>query len=120
MATISTGTETLTPDLVLGWDTARTSKTVQHDVIDNPEPVVVLRSPRTRSGTLSLFFVSLADALTAVDLHSGFNLFTFDGAPQEPGLTLTYVVTDPGVRLSSEGDEHTRWRVEIGYREVAL
>lgn len=70
MTTLTNGTATITPALVLGWETHRTSRTVLHDVLSRSDPEVVLRPSATRAGTLRLFFLTPEEAHECEQMHA--------------------------------------------------
>lgn len=113
--TISDGTTTLTPLLVLDYTTFRAGRSVVHDVLGSGNPDVTLRPMASRSGVLNLFVLTAADAQALETLHM-------------TGLPMTYVdpanygsmqyVVDGSVTVTYLA-ETNRWTVAVGYREVA-
>jgi hypothetical protein len=116
MATINDGTTTYTPDLVLGWDAAPDSRTVEHPIIGESS-VFTLRSAGPASGTLSLFFNSLTTAQAVQAAHRAIAVWSLNLAPQA-AIALTYV-TAPGGRVGLEAanESGTRWVVRVDFRE---
>lgn len=106
-----------TPDLVLGWDSSRQSRTVVHDVLGRPDPDVTLRPASTRTGTLRLFFLDLATAVACEEAHAAATIWTLSTADVLPA-TMRYVV-DGQIRLTSDGPAHARWVLEAPFREIA-
>lgn len=117
MATITDGVTTLTPDLVLGWESTREARTRVHAILSREDPDVTLRPAATRSGLLRLFFTEWADAYAADQAHGGATVWTLDATTEQAGLTLTYVVSGP-TSLRDEGTDRRRWLVEVAYQEV--
>lgn len=78
MSTISDGTTTWTPSLVLGWESTRASRTVAHTVIGRADPVVIQRPAALRSGTLSILLDDITDALALEAAHAEPATFTLD------------------------------------------
>lgn len=117
MATITDGTVTITPDLVLGWDSTRDARTQVHPVLGRPDPEVTLRPAGTRTGTLVLFFTDLADAQAAEDAHATPGVWSMDNTTEGAPSLAAYVVSGP-ITLRAEGPNLDRWLVEVAYQEV--
>lgn len=118
MSTISNGTTTLTPTLVLGFQSRRESRNVLIEPIDSPEPYVSLAAARTRTGTLSYLFDDEADSLACEQMHSAPGVFTlFDD--DVTSVNMSYVVLERG-QITRTLDDETRdaWTVTVDYREV--
>jgi hypothetical protein len=122
MSTITDGTTTITPELVLSVAATQQGGTVFHDIIgdvQSPDPVIVatVRPARPRAGTLELFFLDAESAEACRALHESPSLFTFDDTDQ-PTRSMTYGVTS----ISPALDDQTRmrWIVTVGYQEVIL
>ena len=112
--TISNGTTALTPVLVLDYATARSGRSVVHDVLGSGSPDVTLRPMASRSGVLNLFVLTAADAQAMEALH-------LTGAPMtytDPdGFGSMRYVVDGSVSVTYLA-ETNRWTVAVGYREV--
>lgn len=120
MATLTRDAVTITPELVLGWQQGRAGRSVVHQILSRPDPDVTLRPSAVATGTLSLFFTSLTDAQQALTEHADTpGVWTFDGSPEEPALTLTYVLSPDGTAsMRADGTQLTRWVVEVPYQVV--
>jgi hypothetical protein len=116
MTTITNGTITITPDLVLGWDSAREARTVMHPVLARPDPDVTLRPSAVRTGRLQLWFTDQGDAVAAELAHAAATVWSLDAGPDAPDLP-GYVVSGP-VTLHADGPDLNRWLVEVEYTEV--
>lgn len=114
MYTISDGTTTLVPTLVLDYSTARASRSIVHDTLGSSSPDVTLRPPSTRDGVLHIFCLTRADAQALEALHLTALPMTFTDPEAPP---MTYVIT--GTLIVTYLVDVNRWRVDISYREVA-
>lgn len=117
MATISDGTTSIHPALVLGYESTRTSRNRMHRILGGGI-AVSLGAADLRAGTLELFFPLEADAAAAEALHSAASSFTLT-EPDRTTVEMAYVLAEDG-ELSRELDEDTRdhWVVSIEYQEV--
>lgn len=112
MATLDNGLVTLTPDLVLTWNAARTTGTVVHAIIGRPNPDIVLRDTLERGGTLELFFLTEADAQEAQDELSVPGVWVLDSP------ALRFVAAGGNVTLEYVGENLNRYVVRSSYQEV--
>ena len=117
MTTLSNGPTVITPHLVLGWDSARESRTHVHPVLGRPDPEVTVRPAALRAGTLRLFFLTYAEAAAAEAAHAEAGVWDLDATPDTPGLVGRYVVAGP-LALRTDGEAHARWLLEVGFQEV--
>lgn len=115
--TLSNGTTTLTPPLVLGYDAARRPSTVVHEPIASAAPVVTLGPVRLRRGTLEVFALTHADAAAVVALHTPPGVLTLTDT-HAPGLGMRYVVADGDVTVQPVGSDLRRWSVRVPFVEV--
>lgn len=116
MTTLSDGTTSLVPMLVLGYTTTREPRTVVHAVIGRPDPDVTLRPAALRNGTLRILCADVAAAQAMVDLHAQGLPLTLS-EDDLPSLDMAYVVDGP-ITSSLDDETRVRWVVEVGYREV--
>lgn len=116
MTTITDGSTTLTPLLVLGWQATREARTRVHQLIGRPDPDVTLRPSAARTGQLRILCASEADATAMEALHAaGFVLTLADDDVAAVGMA--YVVSGAlGVEL--DPGTLTRWVVTADYTEV--
>lgn len=117
METITDGTTTITPELVLGYETAQEGRTIVHDILGRPDPDVSLAPTTTRAGTLELFFATADDAEQARVMHTQAAVFTYT-ATDNPTTSMRYVVAGGGLRVSLDDRTRRRWTVSVAYREV--
>jgi len=114
-ATITGSGDTIQPDLVMDYSTARDSRNVYHDVVGKPEQDVSLEVDGKRYGTLKLFFSSRSDA---VDAFAALAL----GLPYE---FADSEIPQVGMRFARDGrmvleltDDRRHWIVDMEYREI--
>lgn len=105
----------ITPDLVLGYETARSSRNIVHQIIGGGIAVSVI-APNPRSGVLSLFFSSETSAFAALNQHATETTFSLVSTDRTP-INMTYVV-DGDVSLALEDGTRNLWIVDVGYQEV--
>ncbi|WP_053203792.1 hypothetical protein [Jiangella muralis] len=116
MTTISDGTTTLTPLLVLGWSPTREARTRVHQLIGRPDPDVTLRPHALRTGTLRILCADEAAAAAMEQLHARGVVLTL----ADDDLTTVagaYVVSGT---ITTELDTQTltRWVVTADFTEV--
>lgn len=114
-ASITDGTTTIHPDLVLGYRSTRQAGSTVHEILDG-SIAVSLRQAGLRAGKLALFFVTETDAAAAEQLHTVAARFTLT-EPDRTTIGMQYAVVG---EISRELDKDTRdrWVVEIGFQEV--
>jgi len=117
LITAETSLNTTTPALVLGYQTARTSRNIIHDLLSG-EVGVALVAPRPRSGTLELLYPVEADAFTALNLHAEETVFTLTDTDRA-SVAMSYVV-DGDITIELDDETRDHWVVSVGYQEVAL
>lgn len=113
MYTVTDGTTSLSPTLVLDYSTVRPARSLVHEVLGSPSPDITLRPMGTREGVLSLFCLTRADATAIELLHTEPRPLTFidpDAAPMRYVVHGTVTVT-----YLADAD---RWRVDASFREV--
>jgi hypothetical protein len=116
--TITKGATTVVALFVLGWNTPRTARTVEHDVIGKPIPDFTLRPSGPRGGTLTYFFDQLTAAQACETLHADAPAQVTVADPGIPAGVLTYVVTGD-VTLSAADEAGAVWTVAVGFRAAA-
>lgn len=116
MTTISDGTTTLTPMLVLGWTPTREARTVVHRLIGRPDPDVTLRPHALRSGQLRILCEDETAATAMESLHASGVVLTLEDADVS-AVAMAYVVSGMlGIEL--DPGTLTRWVVTADYTEV--
>jgi hypothetical protein len=108
---------TVTPDLVLDYAYTRTARTIVHDVLDRSDPDVTLRPVSLRQGTLALFAATVELATALDELHRTPGVLILDATPDEPLASMAYVAT--GQITQTWDATYDKWRLDVGYREVA-
>lgn len=107
---------TTEPQMILGYQAARTSNNVVHTLIGGGIAVTLVPT-LPRSGMLELFYASEADAWAALSLHSAADSFTLTDTDVAV-VDMLYVLApgDSGIAL----DDQTRaqWVVSIPYQEI--
>lgn len=120
MTTITKGAATVTPTLVLGYESRRPSRTIGHDIIGKQDRDYSLAPAARRRGTLHLFFAERVDAWTCYDLHAQAGPFAFT-EPEQPDASMVYVIAENGeVEIELEPEGLRRWFVRVPYEEVDL
>lgn len=115
--TITDGTTSVTPVLVVAYEHSRSPRTIVHEVIGRPDPDVTLRAATSRSGALRAVLTD-PDDVTALDAMLARPTVLSVSSTDEPRLNgLTFVVADREVLVRLEGQ--ATWVVEWPYREVA-
>jgi len=117
MTTISDGTTTITPELVVGYEATRDARTVVHQVIGRADPDVSLAADGLRTGSLELLFLTEAAASAGLALHTHPARFTLT----EAGMTIptmTYVRYG-ALRIRLDPQTQELWLLSVGFREVA-
>lgn len=115
--TVQDGTAaSTTPDLVLGYETARSTRTIVHDTLDGGIAVSLI-APRPRAGTLRLFYKDQADAFAALELHARLSTFALVST-ERPLINMVYTVAGSDARLQLDPQTRGRWTVDVPYQEV--
>lgn len=114
--TITTTEHTITPVLVLGYESEREPGNIIHPILGRANPDVTLRPAGLRTGELQLFFPDETEAAAAEDALAAAGvceLTTSDRA----SVNMTFVVEG---RLARALDPETRdhWTVTVGFQEV--
>lgn len=113
--TRSSDTATLTPDLVLTeWADENEPQTIVHRILGRQDVVVTLRPALDATGTMRLFFLTLAAAREAQAFHRAAATFTTDGSDER--LPAEYVPRR--IRKAQQPDNSKRWIVEIEFQEL--
>ena len=118
MATLITADAgSITPHLVLGYQSVRTTGNVLHPIIGRSDVDVTFKAAGLRTGTLRLLVLTLAEALAAEALHASIGILRLSDTDL-PALNMRYV---PSGTITIALDEETRalWTVEIEFQEVA-
>lgn len=115
--TITRGGTTITPQLILGWESQRESQNVVHRVVNNPSGYVSLDSDGPSSGTLPLFFATRAAAFSAYNFLAGEGVYTLTDTDR-PDTNMTFV--RDGQMSIRQDDSRAVWYLDVGFRQVIL
>lgn len=105
-------------DLVTGYSADRRSGNVLHEVIDRPDPAVTLGPLRWRDGLLEVWCADYATARVVEGVHDRGQVLMLR-QPTYPGMDMYYVVSGSVTTTPLTIEHRPRWRVAIGYTEVA-
>lgn len=115
MTTITQGGTTLTPTLVLGYESERESGNIVHPIIGTGIPDITFGPASLRTGTLTIFCLDHAAALAVEALHLVAGYFVLADVDL-PGINMKYV---PAGKIAVKLDDaRKRWTVEIDFQEV--
>lgn len=132
---------TIVPTLVIGYEAARASRNIVHDILGSETPDVTYRPAKARSGRMRLLFATAvtsgydwidgyyveviagsdpeADSLAAVNVlatYAGPMQFTAAGRDT---LAMTFVVGEGDITRTLDATTRRTWVVEFDYQEVA-
>lgn len=116
--TISDGTTTITPELVLGYQANQETRNVLHTILGNATPDVTLRPANLRTGTLEMLFLTAEDANVAREMHTYPIVLTFSST-EIPYADMQYV---PAGTVSTVLEDETRslWTFSVDFQEVIV
>lgn len=117
-ATITSGTTTVVPLFVAGYQSSRTGQSVFNKVLGRSYPDVALVPASPRRGTLRCVFASEADASACERLHALAAVFTF-ADPDVPTSTMAYVL-DGSLTRQLDPETLELWVISIDYQEVIV
>lgn len=115
MTTISDGTTTITPILISGYESSRTSRNVVHPILGTNVPAVSLRAAGLRTGTLTALVANRAAAVALETVLAKALLLTY--TDPDTTLSMTFVL-DGEARVKLDPDTLTLWTVVWDYSEV--
>ena len=114
MTTVTKGATTLTPILVLGFESTQQSGNIIHPVLGTSTPSVSYAPASLRAGTFEFLVATLAIAEVWRAIHTTSGVFTLYDADES--LTVNYIPSgDIKVSLDPETD---LWTVSIAWQEV--
>lgn len=114
--TIFAGATTITPSLVLGYETASESGNRIHQIIGAQDPAVTLGSEGMRSGTLKMIYPTQALAWAARSFLKTSNIFTL-ASTDETVIGMRFV-RDGAMTIELDEDTLSTWILTIDYHEV--
>jgi hypothetical protein len=118
MATISDGTTTLTPLLVLTPESNAPSRNILHDVIARDYPDVTLYPAGLRTGQHVFLCADEASSVAIENIHKRTAVITYtpDGISS---MGMTYVLAPDGnVARTLDPQTLRRWIVTVDFQEV--
>lgn len=115
MATITRGVVTLSPAAILGWSLTRPGRSVVHTILGSADPVVTVRAPGLRAGTIRTVWLSAADALSAAEALSVVGGSWTWTVPERGLVVLATVVGD--VSEVTLADNGRVWAVDVDVQE---
>lgn len=118
---ITSGANVIAPTMILGYESARPTRTLIHDIVDRAEPDAILRPAGLRKGRLTLGFSgptgesdsAAAEAVLAAAVAPVLS------SPDRATVSMRFVLPEGGT-LSRMLDPETRdaWMVEFDWQEV--
>ena len=109
------GAGSTSPLAVAGYDAARQSRNIIHDLLDGTIGVSFI-APRPRSGDLVTVYDDAAQAFAALDLYGEECAFTLASSDLTQ-LGMTFVV-DGTIGVEQDRAHPGIWYVLVGYQEV--
>lgn len=116
MTTITQGATTITPTLVLGYESPSTSGNILHTLV-NGTVKVSLVPDAPRAGTLKLLFASRSAAFAARALHAASGVFVL-ADPDVPEIGMHYVRRQE-MSIALDPDTRLLWLLSVDYQEVS-
>ena len=117
MTSISDGTTTITPILVIDWDTERQAANVLHDVVGRVDDDVTYRPAGMRSGTLTCLCETLEHALQLEALAALPKKLTLTD-PDHPSINMAFVASGR-IRVALDDETREQATVAIDFKQVA-
>ena len=115
--TITSGATVITPELVTGWESNNDTFNIVHDILSRSTPDITLRGSTTRSGTLTMLFLTEASCETARALHAGANVLTL-ASTEITAANFDYIVAG-AIATTLETTTRQLWTLTVDYREIA-
>lgn len=116
--TITSGSTTLTPELVLGWESVQDSRNIVHPIIGSANPDVTLKPANLRTGTLEMLFLTAADAEEARIAHATLGVFQL--VSTEITYADMYYVVSGSINTTLEDVTRHLWTFSIDFQEVTV
>jgi hypothetical protein len=113
--TLSSAAGSITPKLILGWESIQESKTQTHPIIGAAKLDITIRPALKRSGTLRMLFNTETQANNCRNIHTAAGVITMVSTDLDH-IDMKYVVTgDTHVQIA---DTMNHWIVSVVYQEV--
>jgi hypothetical protein len=113
---ITSGSDTITPILVMGYEAERESGNIVHQIIGRANPDVTLRPARLRTGNLELLFSSEADAMDCVSTLANAGVCAV--VSDERATVIMSFVLAGRLRHALDPETRDNWIVTAPYQEV--
>ncbi|QEO08885.1 hypothetical protein [Protaetiibacter larvae] len=113
--TLSSGGDTLTATLHLGYTATRRGRTVMHEILGTNELAVTGRPAGLRSGRRELLFRDDEVAVAAVEMLSGGGIVTLADTDR-PVFNMTFVAAAVELELTNT---RRSWIVRFDFQELA-
>ncbi len=113
--TISDGTSSTSPDLVIRYAARRQSGNVFHDIIGRASRDVSLAPARLRAGTIECLYVDRAAAHAALTLHAGASILTYVDSTM-PETDMSYAVE--GISEITHDRVYNKWKLSVEFEEL--
>lgn len=114
--TITHNSTSIYPVLVLGWESTQETRNIVHAIIGKSSPDVTLKPAALRTGVLSTFWTTAANAETCRALHGQLGTFTL-ATTELSQVAMTYVVSG-AITTKLDSDSQKLWVVDIEYAEI--
>jgi len=120
--TIVAGLVTITPDLVLGYETSTDSQNIEHTPLGTTgatprRPSYTLIGDTLRAGTIRLCFEIESDARAARSALTQALPFTLT-SDELDDLGMTFI-RDGAMTLALDDETFNAWTLDVDYREVS-
>lgn len=112
------GGATITPLLVIGYESTRTARNVVHQILNRANPDVSLRPATLRTGTLTMLCASLAIAQSLEQLHLQDGIMRLQDADL-PAAAM-YYVPNGSITVTLDPEGRRRALVAVDFHEVTV
>lgn len=114
--TITYGATTLTPTLVVGYESTQETANVIHEILGSLTPSVTVRGMKARTGTLITLWTTPEDAEACRLLHENLGVFAL-ASTELPQANMDYIVAG-AVTIVLDEETQRVWTVSIDYQDV--
>ena len=119
MATIITdGTTEITPQLVLGWSSSKSSRNISHNIIGKDGPDITLKPAGLQTGTLELLFLTSSEAFDAQWMLSQALPFLIES--DESFINGMYFVVIGSISSALEDTTRSMWILSVDFQQVTF
>lgn len=117
-ASISDGTNTITPQAIVGYQSTRASKNILHDVLGRGDADVTFQPTGLRTGTLTMLFGSQALALAGEVFYAATGGKFVYTDTDFSGLSMTHVPSGNIVVAYLDDTNGQGWTLAVDFTEV--